>query len=353
MADSFVKVHRQILTSSIMEEDVPTRYVWLCFLADTDQDGLIEGTRAALARRYNVPVKDFNFAIERLMAPDPESRSDVDGGARIAMDGPQTWRVINYSHYRQLASLEDRREKATKRKQKQRERNKTKDRHAPVTHGHACHDTAEAEAEAEAEALYGSNEPLSSAAPSDGIFESEFWDRWPKGRKIDKKKCERKFNRLSRKKQIAATGPGYQAWLDHWATIETQFIPHPMTWLNGERWGSDPPISKRKPSNESIQVAADFAEIADSHKKSCENARNLVDECIHANPVPELIAQLAVLKITTIKAEEMPAGTGYKAIVAQEDFLLDWVSDHYELEAPTTTGRRKLAREKIGLPVLY
>jgi len=37
------------------------------------------------------------------------------------------------------------------------------------------------------------------------VFESEFWDRWPKGRKIDKKKCERKFNRLSRKKQIAAT----------------------------------------------------------------------------------------------------------------------------------------------------
>ena len=349
MADSFVKVHRQILTSSIMEEDVPTRYVWLCFLADTDQDGLIEGTRAALARRYNVPVKDFNFAIERLMAPDPESRSDVDGGARIAMDGPQTWRVINYSHYRQLASLEDRREKATKRKQKQRERNKTKDRHAPVTHGHACHDTAEAEAEAEA--LYGSNEPLSSAAPSDGIFESEFWDRWPKGRKIDKKKCERKFNRLSRKKQIAATGPGYQAWLDHWATIDTQFIPHPITWLNNERWESDPPTKKRGVTNH--QQTEDQDIVVEEHKKSCQRADDLLADLTYSIESPEVIMGIIKLSAAVRDGAEMKPGDGYRHIVEAEDFFLDFVADEYELEAATTTERRRLAREKIGLPVLY
>ena len=337
----YIKLFRDLLTSTIwMEEDYVVR-VWLTFLLLSNQEGFVECPIPGIAQQARVTLDEAAAAIDRLEKPDPFSRTAKEDGARIVRvtNEKTLWHVVNRESYSAIRSEEQKRAY---------QREYMKDYRLRKKKELTCEENLQRLAQGEGEGEGDGEEQTHMS-----VFECEFWDRWPKGRKIDKKKCERKFNRLTKKQQAAATGPGYQAWLDHWVTTDTQFIPHPMTWLNGMRWESDPPVSKRKPSNESIQVAADFAEIADSHKKSCENARNLVDECIHANPVPELIAQLAVLKITTIKAEEMPAGTGYKAIVAQEDFLLDWVSDHYELEAPTTTGRRKLAREKIGLPVLY
>ena len=54
-----------------------------------------------------------------------------------------------------------------------------------------------------------------------------------------------------------------------------------------------------------------------------------------------------------VEASANPAGEGYREIVEAEDFLLDIVASNYELDATTATERRRMAREYLGLPVLY
>jgi len=82
-----------------------------------------------------------------------------------------------------------------------------------------------------------------SSLDDNGPLFLEWWERYP--RKIGRKKCEKIFLKLSKPDRELAAGPAYDVWVKHWATIEDrQFIPHPSTWLNEERWESDPPPSK-------------------------------------------------------------------------------------------------------------
>lgn len=60
-----------------------------------------------------------------LSQPDPYSRSQEHEGRRIILldeHRPWGWIIVNHEYYRDLASVEDRREKAKLRKQKQREK---------------------------------------------------------------------------------------------------------------------------------------------------------------------------------------------------------------------------------------
>jgi len=79
----------------------------------------------------------------------------------------------------------------------------------------------------------------------------DFWSAWP--RREAKKAALRAWNKLSTAKQITA----FQALPDHIAQWRKEgrarcHIPHPATWLNGERWedelGGDvfPPVPKPK-----------------------------------------------------------------------------------------------------------
>jgi hypothetical protein len=83
---------------------------------------------------------------------------------------------------------------------------------------------------------------------------SEWWARYPK--KIDRKKCERFFLRISQADRDAAAGDGYRAWLDHWLTIDQQYVPNPYTWLNNRRWEAAPPVP-RKPNPASTHATHD------------------------------------------------------------------------------------------------
>ena len=54
----FVKIHDAIFSSSIIEEDLIVRWIWICFLAACDRNGNVHGTEPALARKANVTLKD-------------------------------------------------------------------------------------------------------------------------------------------------------------------------------------------------------------------------------------------------------------------------------------------------------
>lgn len=67
----------------------------------------------------------------------------------------------------------------------------------------------------------------------------EFWNLYP--RKINKKKAQEKYNVILKgSKNIKDTHKsilnGLKNALVSWRDTEPQFIPYPITWLNGERW---------------------------------------------------------------------------------------------------------------------
>ena len=101
-----------------------------------DAEGLIDITPPALSKRTGIPLDIIEDGIEYLSQSDPYSRSQEHGGRRIILideHRPWGWIIVNHEYYRDLASVDDRREKARIRKQKQRAKSSEKD---DVTLGH-------------------------------------------------------------------------------------------------------------------------------------------------------------------------------------------------------------------------
>jgi len=125
----FAKIFTQILDSSLAE-DWQARVVFEDLLKLCDQNGVVDRTAEAIARRTNVPMDIVKRGIAELEKPDPKSRNPVHEGRRIVrLDEHRDWGwlIVNYEYYRNLASEEQRREKTRLRVQKFR-----------VTHGNAC-----------------------------------------------------------------------------------------------------------------------------------------------------------------------------------------------------------------------
>src|SRR3990170_7036125 len=102
----YAKVFASILTSSLMEETVTVRWVFLTMIILRDLDDFVRATPEALARVANVRLDDVKKALGCLEAPDPCSRSLEDAGRRIR-PVPGGWFVINGDYYRNLLSEED------------------------------------------------------------------------------------------------------------------------------------------------------------------------------------------------------------------------------------------------------
>ena len=100
----FAKVFEQIFDSSIAE-DWQTRVVFEDMLILADQNGVVDKTCEAIARRTNVPIEIVKKGIKKLEAPDPQSRNPKHEGRRIArLDEHREWGwlIVNYEEYRKL-----------------------------------------------------------------------------------------------------------------------------------------------------------------------------------------------------------------------------------------------------------
>lgn len=93
------KLHDNIVDSSIWEEDLATRVLWVSILAIKDIDGFIVHTVGSLARRANISKEQCKDSLEILCGPDPESKSKEYDGARLIKtdDG---WFVVNHNKYK-------------------------------------------------------------------------------------------------------------------------------------------------------------------------------------------------------------------------------------------------------------
>lgn len=69
----------------------------------------------------------------------------------------------------------------------------------------------------------------------------EFWKMYP--RKVGKPAARRALTAACKKEAPAAIATALQRWIESWKAsgTEEQFIPHPATWLNQERWNDAPP----------------------------------------------------------------------------------------------------------------
>ena len=73
----------------------------------------------------------------------------------------------------------------------------------------------------------------------------EFWALYP--RRIAKAAARKSWARLTPEQQLAAA-KAVQNHAQYWSTKETEleFIPHPATWLNQERWEDELVIEPKK-----------------------------------------------------------------------------------------------------------
>lgn len=101
--------------------------VFTNLLAHTGKDGTVDKHFRAIAEETGLSLEEVMAAILVLEAPDAESRSPEEGGARIVrLDEHRVWgwRVVNHRKYRAIRSEEDRAEQNRLSQQRWRERHR-------------------------------------------------------------------------------------------------------------------------------------------------------------------------------------------------------------------------------------
>lgn len=93
-----------------MEEEIAVRYTFVMLLALADPTGLVVGTDIAIARRLNMPLKQFAKCAKALQATDDNSNSKESEGRRIIpSEAERGYQIVNYAKYRDLQSEDERR----------------------------------------------------------------------------------------------------------------------------------------------------------------------------------------------------------------------------------------------------
>lgn len=106
----------------------------------------------------------------------------------------------------------------------------------------------------------------------DFAFEN-FWKSYPGPRKVDKKKCRAKFERIlsdskSPDKELSAIMSGLEAWkkCSTWNKDDGAFIRAPIVWLNNENW-KDVPDGCQEASAANAELSKRSSSIMDRLRK--------------------------------------------------------------------------------------
>jgi len=108
----YVPIADSFFESSIMQEDLGTRFVMLALIRlglRADADGVVDVDLRTFAGSINMPVEDVEKAILRLMEPDEHSASLEKEGRRIIpvnSDRPMRgWQMVNWEKYQHIVHL--------------------------------------------------------------------------------------------------------------------------------------------------------------------------------------------------------------------------------------------------------
>lgn len=199
MTQLYARVFVQILDSSIAE-DYRVRYVFEDFLKICEhKTGIVDMTREALSRRLNIPRELLDHAITVLEAPDANSRDRDFDGRRIERLDPRRewgWRILNWGKYDEIRTRAD----ATMRVARYRER---------LEENAAARDMAE-----------------------------KVYTLYP--RKVGKPSAIKAIIRASKETDFPVLCEKTEAYSKACIGKDPQYIPHPATWFNQQRYNDDP-----------------------------------------------------------------------------------------------------------------
>jgi hypothetical protein len=231
---AYVKVHEEILDSSIWSECHATRIVWITMLAMADQDGVVQASIGGLAHRAHVTREECETALRCFLSPDPDSR-DGTTGERIETV-PGGWLLLNHANYREKQTREQ--VAVAERVARHRERQKLP-KQAETLPTVTGVDVTPSNARKRLSASASASASESASVP-DGF--SEFWEAFQ--HKVARPNAERAWKRISIPpgSELAATiidrAKAYAA-----ATPDKAFRAHPATWLNRRGWEDELPAA--------------------------------------------------------------------------------------------------------------
>jgi hypothetical protein len=217
----YTKLFGSIVDSTIWRESKDTKIVWITMLAKANRDGLVEASLPGLADASRVTIDECIDALNCLSSPDKYSRTKDFEGRRIEeIDGG--WKILNHAKYRAKMNADERREYFRLKKQEQRSPSYV---HKSPRLSNNVADVTHAEADSYTEAVKKAFE--------------EFWVLYP--RKVAKPKAFDAFAKAIKKARLetilVAVRAGCKS--EAWRKDGCQFIPHPTTWLNQERWADE------------------------------------------------------------------------------------------------------------------
>lgn len=270
----YTKLFGSILASTIWREDDKTRIVWITMLAMSNREGVCEASVPGLADFARVSVDDCRAALEKLMAPDPDSRSQEHEGRRIAkIDGG--WVILNHRKYREKMNADERREYNRLKQAEWRQKNKSLtviDRQSQSAM--SAHTEADAEADAVNTPLPPATSPDQESLPKEpspvGDERADFkltaepekpqrsitfspealeiFNLYPPKRKVGKlialRSIEKALKRLPAP-QLREKTKAYAEAVKRWPPGNENFIPLPATWFNQGRYLDDPATWER------------------------------------------------------------------------------------------------------------
>jgi len=227
-----------------MEQPIEVRYTFIMLLAIADPTGRVVGTDVAIARRLNMPLDSFVNSVKQLGEPDPDSNSKEEEGRRvIPSDSERGYQLVNYIKYRNLKDEEEKREYMREYMRKRREDEALRKTCKTVLND--VKNVTQAEAEADAEEDKNTSTPQTPPAkPQKAQVETaefdEFWKAYP--RKVSKPQAAKAFRAAMKATTLPNILKSLEGFREAWKQTEDRFIPHPATWLNGQRWNDAPPI---------------------------------------------------------------------------------------------------------------
>lgn len=96
----FAKVYSLMLKSTVWDNPIETRMVWIVLLMLADSKGFVRCTPFSLSNDAGVSKESVLAALEVLSSPDPHSQNPEQEGRRI-LKAPGGWDIVSHGKYRE------------------------------------------------------------------------------------------------------------------------------------------------------------------------------------------------------------------------------------------------------------
>jgi hypothetical protein len=194
-----------------------------------DADGVVDMTPMAISARTSIPRDIIDKGIEILSSPDKYTRTPGSDGRRIELideHRPWGWILVNYEKYKSMVDADTVRAQTRERVRKHRENKAKVSDVTDVTVGNAKKRHIDIDIDIDIPKEVGHSVTAS--------FE-KWWSEYPK--KVKKKTAREIWMRKNPPVDLLIADVQNRLLND--AQWRDGFIPHPTTYLNGERWNDE------------------------------------------------------------------------------------------------------------------